>query len=246
MGLRELEALIQAPARGWRSRRRGPGRTAGRAAARRCSTRRPRSWSASRKLYASESGRRMREALLAQQKLTAVEPEDFRAMEALVRRMAKRLATRYARKRHRAHKGKLDVRKTIRRSMGHGGVPFDIVWKTETLHKPKIAVHLRRLPLGGGGGAVPAAVPLQPERGGRAAGRLRLLRPLGAAWATSWTTRRSTRRSPACWPESACAPPTMAARWTTSATCRLQARSPHHGDHPGRRPLQLRRTRGST
>jgi hypothetical protein len=24
--------------------------------------------------------------------------------------------------------------------MGHGGVPFDVVWKTETLHKPKIAV----------------------------------------------------------------------------------------------------------
>ena len=61
-------------------------------------------------------------------------------MEALVRRMAKRLATRYARKRHRADKGKLDVRKTIRKSMGYGGVPFDIVWKTETIEKPKIVV----------------------------------------------------------------------------------------------------------
>ncbi len=91
-------------------------------------------------LYASETGRRMRDAILAQQRLTAVEPEDFKAMESLVRRMAKRLATRYARKRHKAHEGKLDVRKTIRRSMGHGGIPFDIVWKTETLHKPKIAV----------------------------------------------------------------------------------------------------------
>ena len=47
-----------------------------------------------------------------------------------MRRMAKRLATRYARQRHRAHKGQLDVRKTIRKSMGYGGVPFDIVWKT--------------------------------------------------------------------------------------------------------------------
>ena len=89
-------------------------------------------------LYASETGRRMRERLLAEQKLTSVEPEDFRAMEALVRRMAKRLATRYSRKRHRAHRGYLDVRKTIRKSMGYGGVPFDIVWKTETIEKPKI------------------------------------------------------------------------------------------------------------
>jgi uncharacterized protein with von Willebrand factor type A (vWA) domain len=89
-------------------------------------------------LYATETARRMREKLLAEQKLTAVEPEDFRAMEALVRRMARRLATRYARKRHRAHKGHLDVRKTIRRSMGYGGVPFDIVWKTKTIENPKI------------------------------------------------------------------------------------------------------------
>jgi uncharacterized protein with von Willebrand factor type A (vWA) domain len=91
-------------------------------------------------LYASESGRRMRDTILARQRLTAVEPEDFQAMEALVRRMARRLATKYARKRHRARKGKLDVRRTIRRSMGHGGIPFEVVWKSETLHKPKIAV----------------------------------------------------------------------------------------------------------
>ena len=91
-------------------------------------------------LYASQTGRRLRDGLLAKQKLTAVAPEDFRAMEGLVRRMAKRLASRYARKRHRARRGKLDVRRTIRRSMGYGGVPFDVVWKTETIEKPKIAV----------------------------------------------------------------------------------------------------------
>ena len=61
-------------------------------------------------------------------------------MEALVRRMAKRLAGRYARKRHRAKKGMLDVRKTLARSMAHGGIPFEIIWKARTLHKPKIVV----------------------------------------------------------------------------------------------------------
>ncbi len=139
MGLRELEAMIQA------LRAAGGPRDA--AVAERLAERRAVLFvqaaafvERQSKLYASESARRMRDALLAQQKLTAVEPEDFRAMEALVRRMAKRLATKYARKRHRAHKGKLDVRKTIRRSMGHGGIPFEVVWKSETLHKPKIAV----------------------------------------------------------------------------------------------------------
>jgi uncharacterized protein with von Willebrand factor type A (vWA) domain len=92
------------------------------------------------RLYAAESGRRMREAILARQRLTDVDPEDLRAMEAVVRRMARRLATKYARKRHRARRGKLDVRRTVRKSLGYGGVPFDIVWKRETVEKPKIAV----------------------------------------------------------------------------------------------------------
>ncbi len=139
MGLRELEAMIQGL--------RASGAPRDRALAEQLAERRAALFvqaaafmERQAQLYASESGRRLRDALLARQKLTAVEPEDFRAMEALVRRMARRLATRYARKRHRAREGKLDVRKTIRRSMGHGGVPFDVVWKSETLHKPKIAV----------------------------------------------------------------------------------------------------------
>ena len=137
MGLRELEELIQ------RLREMGLPRDA--ALADRLAERREALFEESTRfvdrqmvLYASETGRRLREGLLAQQKLTSVEPEEMRQMEALVKRMAKRLATRYARKRHRAHKGKLDVRKTIRKSMGYGGVPFDIVWKTETIEKPKI------------------------------------------------------------------------------------------------------------
>jgi len=137
MGLRELEELIQ------RLREMGMPRDdalADRLAERREALFEEASRFVDRQmmLYASETGRRMRETLLGQTKLTGVEPEDMRQMEALVKRMAKRLATRYARKRHRADKGKLDVRKTIRKSMGYGGVPFNIVWKSETIEKPKI------------------------------------------------------------------------------------------------------------
>ncbi len=92
------------------------------------------------RLYAAETGRRLRERILERQALTSIGPEDVRAMEALARRMAKRLASQYARKRRRARKGRLDVRRTIRRSLGHGGVPFDLVWKSETIEKPKIVV----------------------------------------------------------------------------------------------------------
>ena len=41
-----------------------------------------------------------------------------------MKKMAKRLAAKYSRRRHIAHKGHLDVRKTLRRSLAYGGVPL--------------------------------------------------------------------------------------------------------------------------
>jgi len=139
MGLRELEALINS------LRAAGGGRDA--ALAERLVERRTALFAEAARfverqarLYAGETGRRLREQILRRQSLTAIPPEEFRAMEALVKRMAKRLATRYARRRHRARKGKLDVRRTIRRSMVTGGVPFEVVWKSLRVEKPRIVV----------------------------------------------------------------------------------------------------------
>jgi uncharacterized protein with von Willebrand factor type A (vWA) domain len=92
------------------------------------------------RLHTGETARRLRETMLSQQALTSVGPEDFRAMETLVRRMARRLASRYSRRRRQARIGRLDVRKTLARSMAHGGIPFELVWKARTIHKPKITV----------------------------------------------------------------------------------------------------------
>lgn len=92
------------------------------------------------RLKTGQTARRLRESILARQAFSSVEPEDFRAMEALVKRMAKRLASRYARRRRLARVGRLNIRRTIARSMAHGGVPFEIVWKARTIHRPKIAV----------------------------------------------------------------------------------------------------------
>jgi uncharacterized protein with von Willebrand factor type A (vWA) domain len=92
------------------------------------------------RLHTGETARRLRETILAQQALTSVEAEDFQAMRTLVRRMARRLASRHTRRRRQARVGRLDIRRTIARSMAHGGVPFDIVWKQRAIHKPKIAV----------------------------------------------------------------------------------------------------------
>lgn len=92
-------------------------------------------------LYAAESGRNLREELLARKALNSdggIDPVDQAMMQALVKRMAKRLADRYSRRRHVAWTGHLDVRRTLRRSMGYGGMPFDIVFKTKKIDKPSI------------------------------------------------------------------------------------------------------------
>ena len=92
------------------------------------------------RLHTDDTARRLRESALSGQALTSVQAEDIHAMQTLVRRMARRLASRYARRRRQARIGRLDPRKTLARSMAHGGVPFEVVWKHRTIHKPRIAV----------------------------------------------------------------------------------------------------------
>jgi len=144
MGLRELEELIQ------RLREMGLPRDA--ALADRLAERREALFEeASRfvdrqmQLYARETGRRMRETLLGQAKLTAIEPEDMRQMEALVKRMAKRLATRYSRKRHRAHKGRLDVRLAFDHRVLDGADAADALAALEKTLNTEILAEVRGL-----------------------------------------------------------------------------------------------------
>jgi uncharacterized protein with von Willebrand factor type A (vWA) domain len=92
-------------------------------------------------LFASGSGKALREEMLTKKALNAdggIDPVDLAVMQALVRKMAKRLADRYSRRRHKAHRGHLDVRKTLRRSVAYGGVPFEIAWKIKKVDKPSI------------------------------------------------------------------------------------------------------------
>lgn len=92
-------------------------------------------------LYAASSARELREERLAKKQLNAdggVDPVDYQLMQALVKKMAKRLAAKYSRRRRAAQKGHLDVRKTLRKSMAHGGVPFQIEWKVKKVDRPSI------------------------------------------------------------------------------------------------------------
>ena len=55
-----------------------------------------------------------------------------------IRPLARRLAARSAVRRRRGHDGMLDVRRTVRRAMSTGGVPFDPAFRPRKPHRPEL------------------------------------------------------------------------------------------------------------
>ncbi len=64
--------------------------------------------------------------------------EEIAELRRAIRPLARRLATRLAMKRRRAHRGRLDVRATVRHSLSTGGVPFDTRYRHRAPHKPEL------------------------------------------------------------------------------------------------------------
>jgi uncharacterized protein with von Willebrand factor type A (vWA) domain len=91
-------------------------------------------------LFARGETERFREELLKSARLSNVERRDLDRMRLLVRQMAKKLAARYAKTRRRRLRGQLDTRRTLRRNMGWGGIPFITVWKQKRIEKPRVMV----------------------------------------------------------------------------------------------------------
>ncbi|HUB12243.1 MAG TPA: VWA domain-containing protein [Acetobacteraceae bacterium] len=91
-------------------------------------------------LFARGETEAFREELLRNARLSNLERRDLERMRVLVRAMAKKLAARYAKTRRRRLRGQLDVRRTLRRNMGWGGVPFITVWKQKRIEKPRVMV----------------------------------------------------------------------------------------------------------
>jgi uncharacterized protein with von Willebrand factor type A (vWA) domain len=91
-------------------------------------------------LFARGENQQLREQLLRSARLANIDPGDHERMRALVRRLAQRIATRFAVKRRRRQRGQLDVARTLRRNMGWGGVPFLTIWKQKKIEKPRVMV----------------------------------------------------------------------------------------------------------
>src|SRR5690606_9318825 len=91
-------------------------------------------------LYARAESEALRERMLKSARMANIDPTQHERMRILVRKMAKRIATRYALKRRKLSRGQLDVRRTLRRNMGWGGVPFVTCWKQRRIERPRVMV----------------------------------------------------------------------------------------------------------
>lgn len=91
-------------------------------------------------LFARGENEEFREELLRSTRLSSLERRDYDRMRVLVRAIARKLASRYAKPRKRRLRGMLDIRRTMRRNMGWGGIPIITVWKERKIEKPRVIV----------------------------------------------------------------------------------------------------------
>ena len=89
-------------------------------------------------LHADATGKRLREELLRKVKLSNVEHRSFRLIQEIVFKMAKRLATLYARRKKVFKKGQLNVPRTLRHNLAYDGAIFDLKWKSVKIDRPKV------------------------------------------------------------------------------------------------------------
>ena len=89
-------------------------------------------------LNADVSGKKLREELLRKVKLSNVEHRNFRLIQEIVYKMAKRLTTMHSRRKKVFKRGQLNVPQNLRHNMSYDGSIFDLHWKSVKIDRPKV------------------------------------------------------------------------------------------------------------
>ena len=89
-------------------------------------------------LNADVSGKKLREELLRTVKLSNVEHRNFRLIQEIVYKMAKKLITLHSRRKKVFKRGALNVPRTLRHNMSYDGHIFDLHWKSVKVDRPKV------------------------------------------------------------------------------------------------------------
>jgi uncharacterized protein with von Willebrand factor type A (vWA) domain len=80
------------------------------------------------------------EKSLVHRSLSSLTPDEVQRMRAVVRRLAERLKARLSRRRKVRRRGHLSVRRTLRKNLSTGGVPFKLVFRARRPERPEIVV----------------------------------------------------------------------------------------------------------
>ena len=89
-------------------------------------------------LHADVTGKRLREDLLRKVKLSNLEQRNFRLIQEVVFRMAKKLVALHSRRRKISKRGALNLPKTLRANMSYDGAIFDLKWKSVKVDRPRV------------------------------------------------------------------------------------------------------------
>ncbi|MAR91398.1 MAG: hypothetical protein CML06_11055 [Pseudomonadales bacterium] len=87
-------------------------------------------------LHARGDSRALREAVMRETPLANL--HEFKDVQGLVRKLAKRLETTHSRRRRVRQRGKLDVRSTLRHNIPHDGVLLETHWKSQRVDRPRV------------------------------------------------------------------------------------------------------------
>ena len=89
---------------------------------------------------ADQVARTLRTPLIEDLDLMHATREELERIDQVVGPLARKLATRLAQRRKRGKRGRLDVRRTIRRSLSHGGVLLEPAFKSPRVSKPELVL----------------------------------------------------------------------------------------------------------
>src|SRR5437867_9796299 len=87
---------------------------------------------------AYRQGEKLTRQVLADKPLFALTPDEISQMKNVVARLARKIKDALALRQRQEHKGRLDSRRTTRKSLQYGGVPMELYLKRRHREKPKL------------------------------------------------------------------------------------------------------------
>src|SRR5512134_408585 len=87
---------------------------------------------------AYRQGERLTREVLSDKPLFALSPDEVAQMKAVVARLARKIKDALALRQRQEEKGRLDSRRTIRKSLQYGGIPMEVRYRRRHREKPKL------------------------------------------------------------------------------------------------------------